>query len=193
MCRSHPIFCILPPHLLQSIGNHGSPLQRLWALKTMAADNTFRSLRAALAAHAAAVVTRRRSVVEEVQKRRTISTARNEETLPGAVVRVEGGAPTGDAAVDEAYDGLGAHLRSVLGGLRAQLDRRRGARRSMRRCTTAPTTTMRSGTASGWSSATATATCSTASRSRLDVIGHELTHGVTEDEAQLAISSSRAR
>ena len=82
MCRSHPIFCILPPHLLQSIGNHGSPLQRLWALKTMAADSTFRSLRAALAAHAAAVVTRRRSVVEEVQKRRTISTARNRRTCP---------------------------------------------------------------------------------------------------------------
>ena len=38
---------------------------------------------------------------------------------------------------------------------------------------------------SGWSSATATASSSTASRSRVDVIGHELTHGVTEHEAGL--------
>ena len=165
MCRSHPIFCILPPHLLQSIGNHGSPLQRLWALKTMAADSTFRSLRAALAAHAAAVVTRRRSVVEEVQKRRTISTARNEETLPGAVVRVEGGAPTGDVAVDEAYDGLGdtfdlyweVYERNSIDDEGLPLDAT---------VHFGQTTTMRSGTASAWCSATATAICSTASRSR---------------------------
>src|SRR5690554_5466683 len=38
---------------------------------------------------------------------RTISTADHAETLPGRVVRREGDAPTGDAATDEAYDGLG--------------------------------------------------------------------------------------
>ena len=51
--------------------------------------------------------------------------------------------------------------------------------------TTAATTTTPSGTAARWSSATATASSSTASRSPLDVIGHELTHGVTEHEAGL--------
>ena len=166
MCRSHPIFCILPPHLLQSIGNHGSPLQRLWALKTMAADNTFRSLRAALAAHAAAVVTRRRSVVEEVQKRRTISTARNEETLPGAVVRAEGGAPTGDAAVDEAYDGLGDTFDLYWDESTSATRSTTRACRSTPPSTTARATTTRSGTASRWCSATATASSSTASPSR---------------------------
>jgi Zn-dependent metalloprotease len=39
---------------------------------------------------------------------RTISDAENEETLPGSDVRAEGDDATGDAAVDEAYDGLGA-------------------------------------------------------------------------------------
>ena len=39
---------------------------------------------------------------------RTIADAHNDETLPGAVVREEGDDPTGDVAVDEAYDGLGA-------------------------------------------------------------------------------------
>ncbi|MDJ0334965.1 M4 family metallopeptidase [Salinibacterium sp. G-O1] len=39
---------------------------------------------------------------------RTVSDAGSTESLPGTVVRSEGDAPVGDAAVDEAYDGLGA-------------------------------------------------------------------------------------
>ena len=45
---------------------------------------------------------------------------------------------------------------------------------------------MPSGTAPRWSSATATASCSNRFTIALDVIGHELTHGVTEKEAGLA-------
>jgi Zn-dependent metalloprotease len=40
--------------------------------------------------------------------RRTIGDAASAESLPGDVVRREGDPPTGDVAVDEAYDGLGA-------------------------------------------------------------------------------------
>ena len=39
---------------------------------------------------------------------RTVSDAATSETLPGRVVRREGESPVGDPAVDEAYDGLGA-------------------------------------------------------------------------------------
>jgi Zn-dependent metalloprotease len=39
---------------------------------------------------------------------RTISDAGGEEALPGTVARSEGDDPSGDPAVDEAYDGLGA-------------------------------------------------------------------------------------
>lgn len=39
---------------------------------------------------------------------RHVSDARHGTELPGHLVRGEGAAPTGDAAVDEAYDGLGA-------------------------------------------------------------------------------------
>jgi Zn-dependent metalloprotease len=38
---------------------------------------------------------------------RTIYTTGNTQTLPGTIVRSEGEPPTGDAATDEAYDGLG--------------------------------------------------------------------------------------
>ena len=42
---------------------------------------------------------------------RTIGDAAGREVLPGETVRREGEAPTGDPAVDEAYDGLGATYR----------------------------------------------------------------------------------
>lgn len=46
--------------------------------------------------------------VDPTGTERTIGDARGTEVLPGGVVRREGDAPTGDPAVDEAYDGLGA-------------------------------------------------------------------------------------
>ena len=36
----HPIFCILPPHMLESIAREGDPEHRDWALKTLAVDTT---------------------------------------------------------------------------------------------------------------------------------------------------------
>ncbi|RIJ77351.1 M4 family peptidase [Nakamurella silvestris] len=42
---------------------------------------------------------------------RTIGDAASAEVLPGKIVRREGDAPTGDPATDEAYDGLGATYR----------------------------------------------------------------------------------
>jgi Zn-dependent metalloprotease len=39
---------------------------------------------------------------------RSVHDARGGTALPGAIVRAEGAGPTGDASVDEAYDGLGA-------------------------------------------------------------------------------------
>ena len=52
-------------------------------------------------------------------------------------------------------------------------------------CTTAGTTTTPSGTASRWCSATATERSSSGFTSSLSVIGHELTHGVTQFTAAL--------
>jgi Zn-dependent metalloprotease len=43
----HSIFCILPPHILHEIAKRGSPDQRNFALDTLAADYSFRSGRAA--------------------------------------------------------------------------------------------------------------------------------------------------
>ena len=103
----HAIFCILPPYILRSMAQNGTPQQRRAALDTMATDNTFRTLRAALQL-APAMRKRPRTLAMEGEKQRTLYDAHNVETLPGDVVRTEGAPATGNPAVDEAYEGLGA-------------------------------------------------------------------------------------
>lgn len=113
MCKikthRHSIFCILPSHMLRSIAEKGTAGQRAAAMKTLAMDNTFRALRTGPRLAGPEAVRRRpRAMVLEGQKQRTIFDAHNTQTLPGDPVRVEGAAATGNPAVDEAYDGLGA-------------------------------------------------------------------------------------
>jgi Zn-dependent metalloprotease len=103
----HAIFCILPPHILRSMAQNGTPQQRRAALETMATDNTFRALRARPQL-APAMRKRPQVLAVEGEKQRTLYDAHNTEILPGDVVRAEGAPATGDLAVDEAYEGLGA-------------------------------------------------------------------------------------
>lgn len=102
--RSGAVRHILPPHILRSIAEKGTSKQRTWALQTMAMDNTFRAIRAGAPLPRA----RARALALEGQKQRTIYDAQNTQTLPGTVVRTEGSPPGSDVAVNEAYDGLGA-------------------------------------------------------------------------------------
>src|SRR5262245_1199535 len=103
----HSIFCILPPYLLRSVLMNGTKAQKAAASATLGVDNTFRAMRAQIAASVPLEVRRRRTLGLQPSKQRTISTAGNQELLPGTVVRAEGAGPSGDKATDEAYDGLG--------------------------------------------------------------------------------------
>ncbi|CAA9487329.1 MAG: putative metalloprotease [uncultured Rubrobacteraceae bacterium] len=106
----HSIFCVVPPHVLREIVRNGGPDARESALKTLSIDNTQRNLRGIrLAAPVDQALAAGVSALGTVQggKQRTIHGANNTETLPGDVVRSEGAPATGDRAVDEAYDGLG--------------------------------------------------------------------------------------
>jgi len=117
--RHSPIRCIIPDHILAGLIKHGSPEQRQFAVNSLLVDHAFRSSRlgfiefnrqklatqrwqrvAARPAWLAAVVT--------PQPERTIYTASETQRVPGQKRRGEGDPPTGDAEVDEAYDGLGA-------------------------------------------------------------------------------------
>jgi Zn-dependent metalloprotease len=105
--RSHSIFGIVPPHMLEAIVRSGEPKEREWALRALAADATMRSSRMSLhLMNALARVTPVPSITPHEQ--RALYTANNTTTLPGTLVRSEGQGPTSDIAVNEAYDGLGA-------------------------------------------------------------------------------------
>lgn len=178
--RSLSIFGIVPPYILDEIAKKGTAEQREAALRTKALDNTFRALRLAAQPSRYAPLL----PMATPQKQRTIYTANNLQDLPGIVVRAEGQGPSQDVAVNEAYDGLGATFdfyQQIYGrnsiddnGLKldatvhfgkdydnafwnsVQMVFGDGDGKIFNRFTIA-----------------------------LDVIGHELTHGVTEVEAQL--------
>lgn len=98
---------ILPPDILRRIASRGSRAQREAALYTLATDQT---LRFARATHELLEARAPRNLlsVPVTAKQRTVYDARNGEALPGTLARAEGGAATADVQVNEAYDGLGA-------------------------------------------------------------------------------------
>ncbi len=94
-----PICCIIPPHMTDHIIKHGDDTMRGWAMETMRTSERFRGKREVMGNFAIAV--------SAGQKRRTIYDAGNAETLPGKLVRGEDSDASEDIAVNEAYDGAG--------------------------------------------------------------------------------------
>ena len=184
----HPVNCIVPPHMLEEIANNGSESQRNLAISTLKASEQMRGQRRALADFTGAAFR-----VAAGGKERIVYDAKNGSTLPGTPVRNEGDGPVADVAVNEAYDGSGAtydlysevYSRNSIDGNGMRLDStvhyKKGydnafwdgeqmvygdgdedlpeADRLFNRFTIA-----------------------------IDVIGHELTHGVTQYEAKLVYS-----
>ena len=95
-----PVCCIIPPHMSDHILKHGDEKLRKWMMETMRRSEQFRGRREVIGNFALAPSTG--------QKRRTIYDARKGERLPGRLVRGEGGRKSRDVAVNEAYDGAGA-------------------------------------------------------------------------------------
>jgi Zn-dependent metalloprotease len=115
------VFCILPPHILQNIDRNGDEKQRDVVRRTLVEDRIYRNGRMLAAERwrglRAMFRSQRRAmgrvpwgaaaVACQGEVDRSIYTANNAERLPGKLVRGEGEDPTGDAATDEAYEGLG--------------------------------------------------------------------------------------
>lgn len=176
----HRSCCFLPPHLLRAIAERGSPAQREAASRTLAVDLTFRSLRwsGARVAHLA-------PSAAAAERRRRVFSAGGSQDLPGELVRREGDPPVRDVAVNEAFDGLGAtfdffldvYQRNSIDDEGLPLD-----------------ATVHFGQGydnafwNGQQMVFGDGDDEIFNRFTiaLDVIGHELAHGVTADEAQLA-------
>lgn len=181
--------CVMPPVLLEHLVLRGSDSQRERALRTLSLDASLRSSRAQ---SALLRPTKPRAVVAHAragaQPARTVYDCRSSEDLSTAVVvRTEGAPATGDAAADEAYDGLGATFelyRQAYG--RDSIDDEglplNGFVHYAKDYDNAfwDGKEMVFGDGDGEVFARFTVA--------IDVIGHELTHGVTDDEAQLVYS-----
>ena len=101
----HSIFCIVPPHILREMARHGNAAQRNAALNSLALDATHRAQRMTMQLLAAGPPQAVTDAPPQVH--RTIYTSGNQETASGQLVRAEGQPAGTDVAVNEAYDGLG--------------------------------------------------------------------------------------
>ena len=171
-----PIQCIVPPHILENIIKNGKKNQQDWALRNLHTSGQFRGERRAIQAVFAQT--------PAGEKRRTIYDAGGSETLPGKLVRGEGDKASKDVSVNEAYDGSG----SVYDFYTEIFKRNSVDEKGMRLDSTVHYgqkydnafwngQQMVYGDGDGELFNRFTIS--------LDVIGHELTHGVTQYEASL--------
>ena len=86
--------------MLRQIAKRGSPTQKEWALKTLTVSEQFRGLR-----QATAEISALDKPNLSTEKQQIVYDAKNGLKLPGEEVRSSGDPETGDNAVDEAYDG----------------------------------------------------------------------------------------
>jgi Zn-dependent metalloprotease len=116
---------IVPDFIHDNVARRGSEAQRRRARNTMRLGGVFRRMRyqdaRARRPYRARPRVRWRDYVRalraaerECVKERSIYDARRRERLPGRLVRSEGNPATGDAAVDEAYDGFGTTFDLLL-------------------------------------------------------------------------------
>jgi Zn-dependent metalloprotease len=174
---------ILPPNLLRRIAQRGDRRQREAALETLGVDHTLRLARATL--DLLGPPPRRGFFgLAGAEKQRTIYDARGGDELPGHVVRSEGAPGAGDVEVDEAYDGLGAtfdffadvYERNSIDDEGLHLDATvHYGRRYDNAFWNGRQMVFGDGDGDLFNRFTIS----------LDVIAHELTHGVTGDEARL--------
>lgn len=185
----HPINCIVPPHMLQEIATNGTDVQKVIAINTFRVTSQMRGQRRALSDFNGAV-TRFAAIGG---KERIIYDAKNGTALPGTAVRNEGSAPSSDVAVNEAYDGSGStydlfkevYNRNSIDGNGMRLDSTVHYRKGYDNA-------FWNGEQMVYGDGDEDLPPSDRLFNRftiaIDIIGHELTHGVTQFEAKLVYS-----
>ena len=110
MCdhNRNSIFCIVPPRILINIARNGNSDEREFALRTIAADQTIRTNRLTFSLAGGLKVQHAAAALAPPQKKRSIYDAKQTQDLPGTLIRSEGQAAVADQSVDQAYEGLGA-------------------------------------------------------------------------------------
>jgi Zn-dependent metalloprotease len=186
MHKHSPILCILPPHILENVATKGTETQKNLAISTLKTSAQMRGKRNALADFATATF----RVAAPGGKERIVYDAKNGSNLPGTIVRKEGEGPVTDVAVNEAYDGSGVTYdlyndvfkRNSIDGNGMRLD-------STVHYRVGYDNAFWDGEQMVYGDGDEDQPVSERLFNRftiaIDVIGHELTHGVTQFEAKL--------
>jgi Zn-dependent metalloprotease len=190
MCQHDPLRCILPPGLLRKIAEAGNEESRQAALKTLSLDTRFRLARAEAAARRGGRLAQPVTFARLGGKPQRViyDQEESEDQTPGTAVRAEGQDPSSDEAVNQAYDGLGATYdyywatfqRDSIDGQGMPLQGLVHHGHAYANAFWDNAGHMFFGDGDGQMLTQTTA--------GVDVIGHELTHGVTQHEANLVYS-----
>ena len=189
VCVTKHLACILPPDLLLRLASEASDEQRSAILRTLELDQTFRLRRAELAGrqvprHEGALAhggggTPRRTIYDQGH-----STA----YTPGTLVRDEGDPPVADDSVNRAYDGFGLTYKLFWDVFhRNSIDDQGMPIQGLVHYGEAYDNAFWDG-AGHMFFGDGDGSLLTDTTRGLDVIGHELTHGVTQNEANLTYS-----
>ncbi|MDX6693349.1 MAG: hypothetical protein QOF02_952 [Blastocatellia bacterium] len=181
MCgKSEPVgFCsIIPSDILRHIAENGTDEERENAFQALTASSRIRGQRQVLNNIAMVAMTATGT------KRRTVYDAKHLSTLPGVLVRSEGSVAGADKSVNEAYDGAGKTYDFFMTVLNRNSIDDRGLRLDS-------TVHYRSGFNNAfWNGqqmvyGDGDGIIFNRFTKSLDVIGHELGHGITQYEADL--------
>ncbi|MFO3796814.1 MAG: peptidase M4 family protein, partial [Anaerolineales bacterium] len=180
------MLCIIPSYMLKQIARNGTPAQKNFALKALALTAQLYGQRLAFAEAFRELITLPTTEV----KYRAVYSADYSETLPGRLVRQEGDPPVNDAAANEAYEGAGLTydlFREVYG--RNSIDGNGMRLNSTVHYGQGYDNAFWNGQQMVYGDGDEDLPPEERLFNRftiaLDVIGHELTHGVTQHEANL--------
>ena len=189
MHKHFPVNCILPPHILKNIATKGTDAQKNLAIDTLKLSEQMRGQRKALADFPVAAF--RVAVVGG--KERIVYDAKNGSSLPGTKVRGENDPASADVAVNEAFDGSGVtydlyknvYQRNSIDNAGMRLDSTVHYQKSYDNA-------FWNGEQMVYGDGDEDLPVNERLFNRftiaIDVIGHELTHGVTQYEAKLTYS-----
>jgi Zn-dependent metalloprotease len=102
-CDRNSLHCLIPPYMLEKLTASPNAKVRAWAIKNLSLGASMRSRRAAFQLAPSMGV----SASVSGKKSRTVYNAKGGFQLPGMLARNEGDAKSSDAAVNEAYDHSG--------------------------------------------------------------------------------------
>jgi Zn-dependent metalloprotease len=178
-----PVFCtIVPPHILDALARHEDSAIAERAQRTLEHDSALRTRRRESAVRTRSAVAG--AAAADSKPKRTIYDAGHGSDLPGTEVRAEGQDPVQDASVNRAYAGLGATFELYLKAYqRNSIDGRGLPLNASVHYQTGYDNAFWNGDQMVFGDGDGQIFGDFTSC--IDVIGHELTHGVTQYTANL--------